>query len=1294
MFRSLPIVAAFAIAATALGAAETADLRGYGKVSASFAPERAVFECESGEKADVLLDKLLADLFWDREFPVREKEIKAGRGAVTVYALEKQGAAVIARAGRNVVVVGGRDELEAEAKAAGEPLFQGEEVTSRPVKRHPWSLDFYDHRAFKAYAKSMRSKLRLGVESHWPFMKSIGGAVAFFGPIQFVQRPAPGVPDWTATDYEVHEAERQDDLVVPGPDGGGRAPSWARDLYPDDLMAPSETTLLGDWGGVGMAGSAYESWSTPMEARRRLGLGFLQQSIERYRSSPAVGGWIIYAGAPGAEYNYHGIAARTWDTSPAGQAGWRSWLRDVRHWSLADLGVRWHGAAGHYASWDEVRVPDLNGFFGALGPDCYRITEGWRWRNEHGAAGDPPPGEAPGWIPVAMPPSQQQAFLPRSGANFFDVTIDPSAWLKQQQDGSDVWLVFGLIGTANHAVRVWLNGNALAVPMDIDSRQSGFALRVTGLLKGGGNHLQVALDCATSQTCGGRLAGPVFLTSHEPMRPPYLGRGANALHADLVDWQAWAVTEYHRETYRVTRKLDTDRPLILSGGGSQLFDYAAELAADYGMGVENTGREASFRPRLSGLGLAAGFYSTGEWSATPKGESLDRGFGWILFDADSSHCLFHDIEDFQLREKEDGWFTRHRRQIGMFGKYLREQPQAALLVSAESARLTGQDPFRWDLGMGELESAHYDNVYVTQKGLENGLADRYPILIDTGSEFMSPETVAALRRYVERGGTFVALHFSGRHTALDPDSCLLAELSGYRVSARQRGGKLRFEAQLPIFKGWEGKEFDGSGVVMETVAGKEPPLALARWSDGSVAVGYRRVGKGQVITLGSAFWRDGRDVAKVWTKPHELERQFMERLFTDCGISRVTEASLPEVWTRKMVTKNGLQNWLMTLNGNPEPHDADVWMKTEGAPDEVIDLQTNARTPFVAENGGISIKGVHFDAYQAKAFAVRRGTLVSGLPVWWSEKTTYWKRTPAEADAVAMPLPEVKKAAEEGVIPFEKWRFTTDPDRSLASRGAWTAVGFDDAGWKIKEAGPWNYFDPALKDYHGTGLYRAKFNVPASWNARRIYFNLFDFDIPIVYDSGDFYINGVKAASYKAHGWSQTYNYDVTRLIHPGENVLALEAVGGPKLGGLGGSVWMESHKPLATPVDLTGHWQAVQADWLSRVDAVMPGTARGKYLTREIQIPPDWKGKSTFVEWTSREQWIGSLVVNGHPICMDEYAHPFGLFARVNVSQYLKPGELNVVEIWPYRTAPALGDADAQEVNGMQLDEIRVGRE
>jgi len=125
----------------------------------------------------------------------------------------------------------------------------------------------------------------------------------------------------------------------------------------------------------------------------------------------------------------------------------------------------------------------------------------------------------------------------------------------------------------------------------------------------------------------------------------------------------------------------------------------------------------------------------------------------------------------------------------------------------------------------------------------------------------------------------------------------------------------------------------------------------------------------------------------------------------------VTNASIPELWTRKMVTKNGLQSWLMALNGNPEPHEADLWMKTDAAPDEVIDLQTGAKRPFIFENGGVSLRGVHFDAYQAKAFAVRRGSLVKRLAVWWVEKTTYWKRTAAEKEAAAWSGPRRRMSA-------------------------------------------------------------------------------------------------------------------------------------------------------------------------------------------------------------------------------------------------------------------------------------------
>jgi len=208
---------------------------------------------------------------------------------------------------------------------------------------------------------------------------------------------------------------------------------------------------------------------------------------------------------------------------------------------------------------------------------------------------------------------------------------------------------------------------------------------------------------------------------------------------------------------------------------------------------------------------------------------------------------------------------------------------------------------------------------------------------------MEPDTVAAVRKYVEQGGTFVAFNGTAMHTALDPDLRPLAELSGFKVTNTSKGGKIRFESNLPIFKGWENKEFQGWGMAVDWLnddhaksgnlglAASDPSsVPLARWSDGSVAVGYRKVGRGQIITLGSTFWRDGKDVSGVWRTSHQLESQFLERLFTDCGILRTTNASVPEVWTRKMVTKNGLQNWLMAFNSTMlRPPPISGWRPTE-----------------------------------------------------------------------------------------------------------------------------------------------------------------------------------------------------------------------------------------------------------------------------------------------------------------------------------------------------------------------------
>ncbi|MEJ0095208.1 MAG: hypothetical protein WDN46_17935 [Methylocella sp.] len=573
------------VAGPRVHAAETVELRGYGKVSAELTANRGVFTCESAEKADVLLGKLLADLFWDKSLNDVQSSVVVGPNSLTVHSLAGQGAAVIARAGNAVVALGAPDAKEAGALAASETLLGAADVASRPAKPYPIFLDFYDNRALKAFVHPMSSLGGQGLDSRWPFLKIFGGGTAFLDPSAHFYSPAPGVVQWSPIDYEVRRAEQEGGMVVPGPSGGGEAPFWEYSGYPEHMMKASDTTLLGAWGGVGMSGAHYESWGTPMDARLNLDLGFLRRAMERYRGSPAVGGWYVFAGAPGLEFGFHDRPTQSWDQSADGNISWRNWLRDVQHYSLESIGRAWYGDPGKFTRWEDITVPDANQFFGQLGPDSFRIMEGWRWRAARADEDNAPAIAAPGWIPVEMPPSQTQDLLPSSEASFFSVTFDASAWEARPSSlQQDVWLVFGGDGVGDDATRVSLNGVPLALPEDDDSRDGPFAVRVTGALKTGPNELVVRLK-KSRETSNGRLAGPVFLTVHEPKRVPYLGRGLNARYRDFRQWQASAMYDYHRNMLRLVRQRDPDRPLILSGASHQLFDYATALAADYGMAV-------------------------------------------------------------------------------------------------------------------------------------------------------------------------------------------------------------------------------------------------------------------------------------------------------------------------------------------------------------------------------------------------------------------------------------------------------------------------------------------------------------------------------------------------------------------------------------------------------------------------------------------------------------------------------------------------------------------------------------
>ena len=1282
MNRKPQLISLALVAAVAILSAKDAPvtLRGYGAVQAEFAPGQAIFRCTDAAHADILLGKLLADLFWDAGNAAAVHRLNVDGGTVVAHVWEPYGLLVAGRIGSEVLAVGAADESALRVRLRRHPELL--HAAFEPARPYPRYLDHYDLRAYQAYTGAMSSARNLGLESHWPFLKKFGmGGVLLANLEPHRQFPAPGVINFVTTDYEMHMADQQGGVGSIGLAAGGEVPLWIYNRMPDAMMRPSPTTLMGAWSGTGPVGAHYESWSLSPDQRTSTTLWFMRQVMEHYRDNPALSNWHLYAGSPGVEFAFHDRADEFWDYSPVGEAGFRTWLRDVRKYDLRQLGIAWYGDPRHFTSWDQVRIPDVNAFFGGTDASSVRLADGWQWASARIGVVTPPPAAGPAWMPVAMPPSQQQVLLPW-GEAFYRIEFDGSEWAARPQ----VWLACNALVRSSNPTVVWLNGAKLfeAPP---DNAAPPFAVSLAGKLQRGRNELILRVPRNNQEVAGateikeGKLFGPVFLTASEPKRYPYLGEHANARYADVREWQMASMTAVHRVMFDEALALDPDHPYTLSGSAAQGSDSMAELAEDYGSSLQHTGREAWYHPFWTGLGLLGGFYGTSEESATASTAKLTRELGWMLIDGDSNHDLYWNIEDYQLEEQRTGWFTRHQRAIQCYGKYLRVMPRVAILRSARNLLMGSREPWNWDLGRGELQAAHFDNAYATETELLKGLTDASAVLIDAGTEVMDDDVVQALRRYIERGGTFVALHQTGRHTRVKQDAQPLSRLTGL-TAVPHAEGKVRIENGAPILAAWAGREFGAHdmGLIPAAAGVAVPggaPVAVARWDDGTIALAVRRIGKGQIIQLGSSFWRDGK-----------VEAAFLERLLTDLGVRRDADASRSAVWARKTTTKNGLQHWLVTYNSSDAETTADVRLAVEQRPAAVWELLTGKPVEFTFSDGFVTVPGVHYDPQEVHLFAIKRADLADALPFWWEEKVRYWK-LPRPASSARIAVARNSDAVTEN-IPFLRWGFLADRDGAAAAKSDWLQPGFDDRAWKQMDNGPWNLLDPALADWSGAGLYRKTFTVPNSWEGQRVILNLFDWDRPIIYDQGEILVNGVTVAKYKAHGWSQAYAYDVTSLLRKGVNVLAVRVEGGKQFSGICGSIWLEPELRFATGTDLSGTWRVVKADFRTGLETQLPGKPSGRYLARDIDLPAAWTGRTVYLHLETETQWLGCIVVNGQLITTNGAIHPFSPRLEVNLTPYLVPGK-NHFELWPYATVPSVNPERSSEAQ-MPVTTIRLG--
>ncbi len=1286
--------------------AESAVLRAYGSVSKQSSAGKTVFTCKDIPHAEILLGKLLADFFWDAGEQDHITTKKVGVNTVVIHEFLPYGAISVFRFRNLVTVLGADSAQQLEVRLASERTFTSPEVRFAPQAPYPAYLDALDLRSVRFHDTPMRSLNANSLQSHWDFTKKFGdGGIQQTSLGFWSSSPAPGIIDWSPTDYMFSQAAKNSSLITLEPQVGGILPLWCYNSDPTSRAVPSPSMLMDAWGGSGTTSVPLEGFGQSSGDGQYGSLAFLRKVVERYSHDPQLVAWMPLNGTPGGEFAFHDRATAMLDYSEPGQQAFREWLANNRGFSLATLGDRWYGDPNYFNSWDKVTIPDVNSFFGdPFAKESIRLDGEWQWQpapietliSPTGAATLPnlPASE---WVSFESAPSQWASLLPHVHSYIrkqIEVTPD--------QANSAKFLVIDAYVRAKSTISVWLNGQFLAkevtFPFEPEAlKHDQFAVPTGGRLKPGKNELVIDVPTASSPGSEGKILGPVFFTLRKPSRYPDMGAHANARFVDMKDWQAFGYYAKNDVTFRELRALDPNRPTILSGDQYyQLGDYEAELATAYGLGVENTGRESSFRPRQSGHGVVAGFYGTSEESSTAKSISaLDAELGWMLLDADSSHVFYYKIDDNIKIEKETSWFTKNARLLQLIGKSMREEPSVLLLSDPETYRLGFDDPATQDIGNGPLPQMHLDNGYVTPTDIEKGIANGYPIIVDCGTRVMDQKLIDALAKYVEQGGTFVACGDSGRNSPTRPNAWPIEQLTGFSVRPVNEKGTVTFGSNFPFAPVLSGIKFpsnDPEGNSLSPTTSNSQTIAT--WADGSAAIGVRTLGKGRVIQIG--FQDLGKSKFGLvqpnpngGSSPERVAAIFLQGL----GATRTSYSPSQAIWTRRLITKNGLQTWLVAINSEKSEVATELAVRTEVAPESVIDLETGKPVRFTySSDGWVRFQNIAFRPNESHVFAMRRATLLDGVNTWWQEKVKYWQ---AHSSPVPLSLP----AVENGNIQLSNWRYIAEPEGPAGENVAWKSNAFDDSKWKPIKNGPWKSLSPEQAQHKGNAKYRATFTVPNGWQGHEVSLNLYSYDTPVVFGKAQFFVDGKEVGSYNpvpGFGYSQTHNFDITAMAKPGSHTLtisvtrlaALDEVAGPFLSG---SIWLSALPRFADQMEVSGGWDAIGDNWVTMQPYSAPGKVSAKYLKRKVSIPADWKGKSVFIQMKSPNPFA-TLVINGTLISNTITQQRFGNISLINLSPYVHPGGIDTIELWPQASVRNRDNSPKGQHSELQLTSAVIG--
>jgi hypothetical protein len=371
-------------------------------------------------------------------------------------------------------------------------------------------------------------------------------------------------------------------------------------------------------------------------------------------------------------------------------------------------------------------------------------------------------------------------------------------------------------------------------------------------------------------------------------------------------------------------------------------DRWLRLADRYGGFAHFTGEGMWFFPWYKRYSYLYGLPATSE-CAGPSNNVADQVglFQRIFLAGLNGHDQVFKVQDVTRLPDVRAWYEAHVATLKQLGRYDIAGPQVLLFRSTNSMEylmsdwpmdLAGQTTpeiqtcWNWDIGRGTLQSSGHSYLYIDEGGVGDGKLNGYDVLVDCGNETVNPETLARIETWVRSGGTFVVWPFTGRSTYYEPDTWPIQQLTGCKIKALRKpgAGQVTIAKDQSILREWAGKTFPDAGystdylktdhnlLSVELEPGADTQV-LATFENGSAAIVERKLGAGRVIALGSAFFRQSKDINGIWW-PEELEVTFLRDLLAGLGLSSVNTTTDLRVWPQRYRMNNGLDEVVVLDN--------------------------------------------------------------------------------------------------------------------------------------------------------------------------------------------------------------------------------------------------------------------------------------------------------------------------------------------------------------------------------------------